>query len=68
MQRTSSMLLPTVCLLLASLIATLPAATQKKQERPKPPLEFSLYDTQGRLVKSEDYKGAPVLVEFGACW
>ena len=32
------------------------------------PLRFSLTDTYGRRVSSDDYKGVPVLVEFGACW
>ena len=31
-------------------------------------LEFSLYDSYGRKVTSQDYKGIPVFLEFGACW
>lgn len=31
-------------------------------------LEFSLYDSYGRAVSSEDYKGVPLFLEFGACW
>jgi hypothetical protein len=31
-------------------------------------LEFSLYDSYGRQVRSVDYKGVPVFLEFGACW
>ena len=31
-------------------------------------LEFSLPDVFGRNVRSKDYKGVPVFLEFGACW
>lgn len=31
-------------------------------------LEFSLMDSYGREVSSQDYKGVPVFLEFGACW
>ena len=31
-------------------------------------LEFSLYDSYGRKVSSQDYKGVPLFLEFGACW
>ncbi|MHC4618283.1 MAG: hypothetical protein ACYTEQ_11085 [Planctomycetota bacterium] len=31
-------------------------------------LEFSLHDAFGREVQSQDYKGVPVFLEFGACW
>ncbi|MHC4386602.1 MAG: hypothetical protein ACYSU8_09010 [Planctomycetota bacterium] len=31
-------------------------------------LEFSLFDSYGRKVTSQDYKGVPVFLEFGACW
>ncbi len=31
-------------------------------------LEFSLTDSFGREVSSQDYKGVPVFLEFGACW
>lgn len=31
-------------------------------------LEFSLYDNYGRKVSSQDYKGVPIFLEFGACW
>lgn len=31
-------------------------------------LEFCLYDIFGREVRSQDYKGVPVFLEFGACW
>jgi len=30
--------------------------------------EFSLMDSYGRLVSSQDYKGVPIFLEFGACW
>ncbi len=31
-------------------------------------LEFSLTDSYGRQVKSQDYAGVPIFLEFGACW
>ncbi len=31
-------------------------------------LEFSLTDSFGRQVSSQDYEGVPVFLEFGACW
>ena len=31
-------------------------------------LEFTLYDAFGRKVRSQDYKGVPIFLEFGACW
>jgi len=31
-------------------------------------LEFSLQDAFGREVRSQDYSGVPVFLEFGACW
>lgn len=31
-------------------------------------LEFSLSDSCGRQVKSQDYTGVPLFLEFGACW
>lgn len=31
-------------------------------------LEFSLMDSYGRLVSSQDYEGVPIFLEFGACW
>ncbi|MEN6306902.1 MAG: hypothetical protein ABFD91_04030 [Anaerohalosphaeraceae bacterium] len=31
-------------------------------------IEFSLTDSYGRQVKSQDYKGVPLFLEFGACW
>ena len=31
-------------------------------------LSFRLQDAQGREVRSQDYKGVPVFLEFGACW
>ncbi len=33
-----------------------------------PALEFQLYDTMGREVRAQDYKGRPIFLEFGACW
>lgn len=31
-------------------------------------LEFDLLDCFGRRVTSQDYKGVPIFLEFGACW
>ena len=31
-------------------------------------LEFQLHDAWGREVRSQDYKGRPLFLEFGACW
>ena len=31
-------------------------------------LKFSLFDSYGRKVTSQDYKGVPIFLEFGACW
>ena len=31
-------------------------------------LEFEMADVYGRIVSSQDYKGVPVFLEFGACW
>jgi len=31
-------------------------------------LEFSLMDSYGREVSSQDYEGVPIFLEFGACW
>jgi len=31
-------------------------------------LEFALRDVFGRLVRSSDYIGKPLLLQFGACW
>ena len=31
-------------------------------------LEFVLRDAFGRKVHSQDYKGVPIFLEFGACW
>ena len=31
-------------------------------------LEFSLMDSYGRQVSSQDYEGVPIFLEFGACW
>ncbi len=31
-------------------------------------LEFRLHDASGREVRSQDYKGRPIFLEFGACW
>lgn len=31
-------------------------------------LEFALHDAFGREVRSQDYQGVPIFLEFGACW
>ena len=31
-------------------------------------LQFRLHDATGREVQSQDYRGRPLLLEFGACW
>jgi hypothetical protein len=31
-------------------------------------VEFSLMDSYGRQVSSQDYEGVPIFLEFGACW
>jgi peroxiredoxin len=31
-------------------------------------VEFSLMDSYGREISSQDYKGVPIFLEFGACW
>lgn len=31
-------------------------------------LEFSLLDANGLEVKSQDYKGVPLFIAFGAAW
>ena len=42
------------------LTAVLPLKAEK--------IEFSLMDSYGREVSSEDYKGVPIFLEFGPCW
>lgn len=46
--------------ILICLIDVLPLKAEK--------LEFSLMDSYGREISSQDYKGVPVFLEFGACW
>lgn len=48
----------------AAILASLTFALPLKAEK----LEFSLMDSYGRQVSSQDYKGVPVFLEFGACW
>ena len=31
-------------------------------------LDFTLTDSYGRQVRSQDYAGVPLFLEFGACW
>ena len=42
------------------LLCSLAPAAQK--------LEFQLHDAWGREVRSQDYQGRPIFLEFGACW
>lgn len=35
---------------------------------PSGKLNFALSDAFGREVRSQDYAGVPVFLEFGACW
>jgi cytochrome oxidase Cu insertion factor (SCO1/SenC/PrrC family) len=46
--------------ILVCLIFALPLEAEK--------VEFSLMDSYGRQVSSQDYKGVPIFLEFGACW
>jgi len=47
-------------LIFVCLIFALPLEAEK--------VEFSLMDSYGRQVSSQDYKGVPIFLEFGACW
>lgn len=49
-----------ICLLIVALAAS--SSVHAKQ------LEFSLYDSNGYKVTSQDYEGVPIFLEFGACW
>ena len=51
--------------LLASLLVTVLAVSQPAEAKR---LEFSLVDSFGRKVTSQDYVGVPIFLEFGACW
>jgi len=31
-------------------------------------IDFQLQDSWGREVRSQDYRGRPIFLEFGACW
>ena len=44
--------------------ANLAGTSQKQTKR----LVFSLPDVFGREVRSLDYRGVPIFLEFGACW
>ena len=46
--------------ILACLIFTLSSSAEN--------IEFSLMDSFGREVCSQDYRGVPIFLEFGACW
>ncbi|MHC4325918.1 MAG: hypothetical protein ACYSUX_16735 [Planctomycetota bacterium] len=52
------------CMIFILLLNTNRADETYKVEK----LEFSLMDSYGREVSSQDYKGVPVFLEFGACW
>lgn len=48
-------------IILGTLLACSPAFAART-------LEFQLHDAWGREVRSQDYKGRPIFLEFGACW
>ncbi len=48
-------------IILGTLLASSPLWAAEK-------LQFSLHDSWGREVRSQDYKGRPIFLEFGACW
>ncbi|MEN6426356.1 MAG: hypothetical protein ABFE13_13410 [Phycisphaerales bacterium] len=48
-------------IVLGTLLACGPAWAAEK-------LQFNLHDSWGREVHSQDYKGRPIFLEFGACW
>ncbi|MBN2131579.1 MAG: hypothetical protein JW741_18920 [Sedimentisphaerales bacterium] len=50
-------------IVLAALLACIAGPSQGAET-----LQFRLHDAQGREVQSQDYKGRPVFLEFGACW
>ena len=50
---------------LVLIFATNPAGASKGESEH---LRFSLPDAFGRVVRSQDYKGVPIFLEFGACW
>jgi cytochrome oxidase Cu insertion factor (SCO1/SenC/PrrC family) len=52
------------CLIFVFLLKANKANETYKAEK----LEFSLMDSYGRQVSSQDYKGVPIFLEFGACW
>ena len=52
------------CLVFILLLYTNRAIGTNKVEK----LEFSLMDSYGRQVSSQDYEGVPIFLEFGACW
>jgi len=52
------------CLVFILLLNTNKANGTYKVEK----LEFSLMDSYGRQVSSQDYEGVPIFLEFGACW
>ena len=49
-------------------LATYIALSTSAEALPDDPVTFSLSDTYGRIVSSQDYAGVPVFLEFGACW
>ena len=52
------------CLIFIFLLKANKANETYKAEK----LEFYLMDSYGRQVSSQDYKGVPIFLEFGACW
>lgn len=53
-----------ICLVFVLILKANKADEPVKAEK----FEFSLMDSYGRLVCSQDYKGVPIFLEFGACW
>ena len=50
-------------IVLAALLASIAGPTHAGET-----LEFRLHDAMGREVQSQDYRGRPLFLEFGACW
>ena len=60
MKNKARIYLISLAAILLCLIFALPLEAEK--------LEFSLVDSYGRQVSSQDYEGVPIFLEFGACW
>ncbi|UCG58284.1 MAG: hypothetical protein JSU70_02020 [Phycisphaerales bacterium] len=62
MKTRACILTVSVAIIFACLACGLRAKAEEEE------LEFSLMDSYGREVSSQDYKGVPIFLEFGACW